>query len=257
MTIAASVAFGSRPSSGASSSMVASAAAAVTSDALCVRPPAARTTAVCDVPPPAGIAPNSAPPRLAAPVATSSRLASIGGSPGRANARPAAIDLGEAHQRDAERARQRAAATSARSGSVIDGSPCGIWPTVETPSACRPKNHDAAMPPPTATSGAGECGHRRSMPTSTTSVAAATASVSNEVSGRCCSDAEQVGEEALLGDVDAEQLGHLVEHDHEADAGLEAGQHRRGDEVGDEAETQQAARAAASRRPARSAWRSP
>ena len=91
MTTAASVAFGIRPSIGASSSMVASAAPAVTSDAFCDRPPAARTTAVCDVPPPAGIAPNSAPPRLAAPVATSSRFALIGGSSGRAKARPAAI----------------------------------------------------------------------------------------------------------------------------------------------------------------------
>ena len=75
---------------------------------------------------------------------------------------------------------------SARSGSVSDGKPCGIRPTVETPSACRPKNHDAAMPPPTATSGAGECGHSRSMPISTANVAAATASVISEVSGTCC-----------------------------------------------------------------------
>jgi hypothetical protein len=45
-------------------------------------------------------------------------------------------------------------------------------------------------------------------------------------------------EEALLGDVDAQQLGHLVEHDDEADAGLETGQHRRGDEIGDEAQAQ-------------------
>ena len=65
------------------------------------------------------------------------------------------------------------------------------------------------------------------------------ASVSSEVSGRCCATLSEVGEEALLGDVDAEELRHLVEHDHEADAGLEAGQHRRGDEVGDEAQAQQ------------------
>ncbi len=42
------------------------------------------------------------------------------------------------------------------------------------------------MPPPTATSGAGECGHSRSMPISTANVATATASVSSDVSGRCC-----------------------------------------------------------------------
>ena len=40
--------------------MVARAAPAVTREVRCVRPPAARTTAVCDVPPPAGIAPDSA-----------------------------------------------------------------------------------------------------------------------------------------------------------------------------------------------------
>jgi hypothetical protein len=38
--------------------------------------------------------------------------------------------------------------------------------------------------------------------------------------------------------VDAQQLGHLVEHDDQPDAGLEAGEHRRGDEVGDEAQAQ-------------------
>ena len=36
--------------------------------------------------------------------------------------------------------------------------------------------------------------------------------------------------------MDAEQLGHLVEQDHQADPGLEPGQHRRRDEVRDEAE---------------------
>ena len=165
--------------------MVAAAAPAVTSDAFCDRPPAARTTAVCEVPPPAGIAPNSAPPRLAAPVAISSRFALIGGSSGRAKARPAAI-VSVKLISAIPSAPGTSCSISARSGSVSDGNPCGIRPTVETPSACRPKNHDAAMPPPTATSGAGECGQSRSMPISTSSVAAATASVISEVSGTCC-----------------------------------------------------------------------
>ena len=166
MTTAASVALGSKPRSGASSSMVAAAAPAVTSDAFCDRPPAARTTAVCEVPPPAGIAPRSAPPRLAAPVAISSRLASIGGSPGPAKARPAAI-VSVKLISAMPSAPGSNCSISARSGSVSDGKPCGIRPTVETPRACRPKNHAAAMPPPTATSGAGECGKSRSMPIST------------------------------------------------------------------------------------------
>ncbi len=184
MTTAASVAFGIMPSSGASSSIVATAVPAVTSDAFCDRPPAARTTAVCDVPPPAGIAPNSAPPRLAAPVATSSRFASMRGSPGRMNARPAAI-VSVKLISAIPSAPGTSCWISARSGSVSDGKPCGMCPTVETPSACRPRNHVAAIPPPTATSGAGECGHSRSMPINTTNVATATASVISEVSGTC------------------------------------------------------------------------
>ena len=43
------------------------------------------------------------------------------------------------------------------------------------------------MAPPTATSGAGECGHFHSMPISTASVASATASVTVDVCGKCCS----------------------------------------------------------------------
>ena len=146
MTTAASVAYGSKPRSGARSSMVAAAALAVTSDAFCERPPAARTTAVCEVPPPAGIAPNSAPPRLAAPVAISSRLALIGGSAGPAKARPAAIDSVKLISAMPS-APGTSASTSARSGSVSDGSPCGIRPTVETPCAVEaeePRRGDAA-----------------------------------------------------------------------------------------------------------------
>ena len=99
------------------------------------RPPAACTTAVCDVPPPAGIAPNRAPARFAAPVATSSAIGVDRRIRRRGEGAPGGDRLGEAHQRDAERTRCAAAATSARSGSVSDGRPCGISPTVDTPSA--------------------------------------------------------------------------------------------------------------------------
>ena len=207
--------------------MVAAAVLAVTSDAVCDRPPAARTTAVCEVPPPAGIAPKSAPPRLAAPVASSSRFARIGGSPGRGEGAPRRDRLGEAHQRDAERARQqrfdqREVRQRERRQSLRNQAD-----RRDTHARRRPKNHDAAMPPPTATSGAGACGHRRSMPISTSSVAAATASVMQRRLGHVMRDAEQVAEEALLRDVDAEQLRHLVQHDHEPDPRLEARQHGR------------------------------
>ena len=51
-------------------------------------------------------------------------------------------------------------------------------------------------------------------------------------------DREEVTKKAALVDVDAKQLRDLVDHDHQADARLEAGEHRLGDEVGDEAEPQ-------------------
>ena len=87
--------------------MVAAAALAVTSEAFCDRPPAARTTAVCEAPPPPGIAPNSAPPRLAAPVATSSRLASMGGSSRAGKGATHRDRFGETHQRHPERPRHQ------------------------------------------------------------------------------------------------------------------------------------------------------
>ena len=58
-------------------------------------------------------------------------------------------------------------------------------PTVDTPKSLKPKNQDAAIPPPTAANGAGECGHRRSIPARAISAISATASVSSEVSGMC------------------------------------------------------------------------
>jgi len=197
MTIIASVAFGNSPSIGARKSMVASAAAAVTSDAFCVRPPAARTTAVCDVPPPDGIAPNTAPARLLAPTATSSRLASTGGSPGAANARPAAI-VSVKLISAIPAAAGNSCKASDRSGNVTEPIPCGMWPTIETPSASRPSAHAAAIPRPTAASGAGDRGHRRSIATRMTSVATATASVSSEVSAMCCATLSRSGKKPCL-----------------------------------------------------------
>ena len=91
-TASASIYRGSCPRNGAKTSMVAAAAAAVTSEAICVLPPTERTTAVCDVPPPDGIAPNKAPPRC--PGAGRHELPGWRGdrgSPGVANACPAAI----------------------------------------------------------------------------------------------------------------------------------------------------------------------
>ena len=57
--------------------------------------------------------------------------------------------------------------------------------------------------------------------------------------GEVMNEAERVGEERMFLDVQPKQFRRLVEQDDEADSGLEARQHRRGDEVGDEAEPQQ------------------
>ena len=102
MTTAARVACGISPMRGARKSIVSSAAAAVTSSASCVRAPARRLTAVCVVPPPAGIAPKTAPPAFASPVASQLLV-----RPGlrllaRREGAPGGDRLGEAHQRDAQ-----------------------------------------------------------------------------------------------------------------------------------------------------------
>ena len=49
-------------------------------------------------------------------------------------------------------------------------------------------------------------------------------------------DGQQIPEEAGLRDVNAEQLWQLVDDDDDADARFEPGEHRFGDEVGDEPE---------------------
>ena len=165
--------------------------------------------------------------------------------------------LGEAHQRDAERARhqlldQREVGQRERREALRNQADRR---DARAPAGRRTTTRRCRRPPrPAAPANAATGAPCRSAPRRSP---AATASVSSEVSGRCCTTLSDVGEEALLGDVDAQQLGHLVEHDHEADAGLEAGQHRRGNEVGDEAQAQQPRPAAASRRPARPAWPSP
>ena len=56
-------------------------------------------------------------------------------------------------------------------------------PTVATPKALRPKNHDAAMPAPTTTSGAGEWGLIRSMASNENSATTAMIKVISDVSG--------------------------------------------------------------------------
>ena len=100
-------------------------APAVTISASWLRAPACRLTAVCDVPPPEGMAPKSAPAALPRPVASSSRLARGVGSSPRAKARPAAIVSVKLISAMPSAPAQSPAA-SETSGSVTDGSPVGM-----------------------------------------------------------------------------------------------------------------------------------
>ena len=132
MTTAARVASGINPTRGASSSMVRSVPAAVTSSASWVRAPASRFTAVWVVPPPPGMAPRNAPPALAKPVASSSRFARGAGSPPWRKARPAAT-VSVKLIRAMPTAAGQSPWTSDRSGRVRGGRPVGTCPTIFTP----------------------------------------------------------------------------------------------------------------------------
>src|SRR6516165_3759427 len=136
-----------------------------------------------DVPPPAGIAPNAAPPKFARPVASNSRLGRGGGSWSATNARPAAIVsvklISAIPSADGQRC-----SNSEKSGIVNDGKPSGIRPTPCTPWAPSPRNAKAAIPAPTAISGAGPRGNNRSIPSNIAIVNNPTAKVINDKFGR-------------------------------------------------------------------------
>ena len=51
-------------------------------------------------------------------------------------------------------------------------------------------------------------------------------------------DRRHIAKKTRLVDVDSEQLGQLIDDNHQADAGLEPGQDRLRNEIGDKAETQ-------------------
>jgi len=69
------------------------------------------------------------------------------------------------------------------------------------------------MPPPTATRGAGECGHNRS----------GHRQRQQRRLGNVLHDAQKIGEKRMLGDMDAEQFRELIQQDYESDPCLEAG----------------------------------
>jgi hypothetical protein len=99
---------------------------------------------------------------------------------------------------------------------------------------------DAPIASPSARSGAGARGAKCSSAKINTSIATATRSVATDVDGSCSTDGQHVAEESGLDDVNAKQFRNLIHHDDQTDGGFEPGQHRLGDEVGDEAETKRA-----------------
>jgi hypothetical protein len=162
--------------------VVTRAIAAVTISANCVRAPAWTLTAVCVVPPPAGIAPTNAPPILPSPVASSSLFARGADSSFRAQALPAAsvsVKLIKA----IPSAPGHSMVTKERSGLTSEGSPRGMWPTSSIPRPCRFSKHELAIAAPAAISGAGTFGMKRSMLIRNTIVATPMASVANDVLG--------------------------------------------------------------------------
>ena len=196
----------------------------MTSDDTCVRAPARLLTAVCDVPPPAGIAPKSPPRRVADTqrqqllVRVRRRLASLRERP------PCGDRFSEAHERDPERAgpeHQDHAGVRQRHARQ----PGGMAPTVSTPIAFNPSRAEAAIPRITAASGDGARGTYREMRSMTPIVTVARTRVGGDVWGRAAirwTDGLKYGS---LVQVQPKQLGYLVHDDHDANPGFESSEH--------------------------------
>ena len=111
-----------------------------------MRAPAARLTAVCDVPPPAGMAPEErAGRRCARPVASSSRFGARRRLAAAREGTPGGDGLGEAHQRDAERRRPELRARR-DVGQGERRQARGMWPTSSTPEGLQAEQADAGDP---------------------------------------------------------------------------------------------------------------
>ena len=208
-----------------------------------MRAPARRFTAVCDVPPPAGIAPKKPPADVGDAVASSSRFARgrrLVRSP-RTRAPAAIVSVKLISAMPTAAGQLCSGETDGPELRELRAGPAGRCRPLATPEACNPNSPIAAMPAATAIErrrrsrrevleGEDEDARSRPMPT---------ASVSQEVSGKCRTIASRSRKKPALSIVDAEDLRDLVDDDHEADARLESDQDRIGDEVRDEAEPQQ------------------
>ena len=153
-TSEASVACGRRLSTGPRNRATSTASTTVVSEASCERAPAPWFTALCEKPPAAGSVWKKAPRVFAAPVANSSRLLSICGSPGLRMPRATAADSRNAMTAIAS-APGSMPPRCAKEGSSNGGKPCGTAAISSTPSRSMPASQTSRMPATTTTSGPG------------------------------------------------------------------------------------------------------
>ena len=182
MTTAARVACGISPMRGARRSIVSSAAAAVTISANCVRAPASRFTAVCEVPPPDGMAPSIAPHAFPSPVASNSRFGRRGGSPLLAKARPAATVSVKLISAMPTAPAQSSGQVRSPVGSKTGG-PGESGRPIPDRGACNPSRLTAAIPAATTINGAGAFGIKCSNPINIRIMTMPKISVGTEVCG--------------------------------------------------------------------------
>ena len=152
------------------------------------------------------------------------------------NARPAAIVSVKLISAMPSAAAQ-SVASSERSGIVSDGKPVGTLPTISTPCDVQAEQrHAPRSPTPTAISGAGSFGANCSTTIKRPAVTDRDEQRQQRRVRHVRDDRQQILEKRVLRKMDAEQLRDLIDDDHDRDAGLEADQHRLGDEVRDEAQ---------------------
>ena len=209
----------------------------VTRPASWLRAPARRFTAVWEAPPPADMPPSTAPPNVASPVATNSRLGRTGGSPLCCERSSDGHRFGEAHQRDAEGAgpelREQRKIGQREAGQTARNLPDGL----DSIGAETEQRHggDARGD---GDERSGQAGREAFQAEQERHHRDAERKRNCGRLGQTPEQSDEILEERALREMHAEQLRYLIEHDHDADAGLEAGQHRLRDERGEESEAQ-------------------
>ncbi len=238
MTTAASAACGISATTGARKSSVASTAAAVDQPGDL----RARSGGAVDRglrrPAADGMLWKALPTTLASPMATSSRFGVGNGSPARTNARPAAIVSTKLISAMPTAAGQSVAARrTSRQGERRESR---LDPADESRRrAARERRTPLPRSPPPPPPGApAHLGRNRSRPTMSPSNAAPRASVTPEVSGTCCTRPTRLCRNVPLATWMPSSFGIWSTTITTRDAGLEAGEHRRRDEIREEPQPQ-------------------